>query len=136
MKRSIGLLLILLIVGLQAFPQKSAIKKGNKKTKRGEYNEAIAYYEKALESKEYKGESSFQIAEAYRNSNRLIEALPYYRDAINSRYDDPNAYFYYAFALKANGEYAEAEAQLRRFVEISEDEFMKNWAEKEIDNLS
>lgn len=136
MVRRLSLLLILLIVGLQAFPQKSAIKKGNKKTKRGEFNEAIAYYEKALDDREYKGESSFQIAEAYRLSNRLAEATPYYRQAINNNYNDPNALFYYAFALKANGKYSEAEAQLRRFVEISDDDFMVEWAENEIDNLS
>jgi len=136
MVRRISFILILLIVGFQAFPQKSAIKKGNKKSKRGEYNEAIAYYEKALQDQEFKGESNFQIAEAYRMSNRLVEATPFYQSAINNRYNDPNALFYYAFALKANGNYAEAEAQLRRFMEVGEDEFMTNWAQREIDNLS
>jgi outer membrane protein OmpA-like peptidoglycan-associated protein len=136
MVRKLSLILVLVILGLQAFPQKSAIKKGNKKTKRGEYNEAIAYYEKALESQTYKGESNFQIAEALRMSNRLSQATPYYRDAINNRYNDPNALFYYAFSLKANGNYIDAEVQLRRFTEIAEDEFMIEWAEREIDNLS
>jgi len=109
-------LLVFLILPTLVFAQKSAIKKGNKKTKRGEYNEAIAYYQKALDDPALKGESNFYIAEAYRLSNRLPLASSYYRAAINSKYNDPNALFHYAFSLKVEGKYSDAEVQLRRFL--------------------
>ncbi len=136
MAKKVYLLSVLLLLAITVSGQKSAIKKGTKKINRGEYNEAIAYFQKALDDPEYKGESSFRIAEAYRLSNRLDEATPYYKDAINNRYNDPNALFYYAFSLKTAGEYAEAERQLKRFLEVAEDPFYISRAEQELDNLS
>lgn len=135
MKKAI-ILIFALVVATGGFAQKSAIKKGEKKSKRGEFNEAIAYYKKALSDPELKGESSFKIAEAYRKSNRLPEATPYYEAAINSRYSNPEAIFYYGLTLKTTGNYNEAEAQLRRYVEIGEDPALVERAEKELDNLS
>ena len=136
MAKYVYLLSVLLLLALTVSGQKSAIKKGTKKIKRGEYNEAIAYFQKAFDDPEYKGESSFHIAEAYRLSNRLHKASPYYKDAINNRYNDPNALFYYAFSLKISGEYADAERQLKRFLEVAEDPFYISRAEEELDNLS
>lgn len=136
MAKKVYLLSVLLLLALTVSGQKSAIKKGTKKIKRGEYNEAIAYFQKAFDDPEYKGESSFHIAEAYRLSNRLHKASPYYKDAINNRYNDPNALFYYAFSLKISGEYADAERQLKRFLEVAEDPFYISRAEEELDNLS
>lgn len=136
MAKKVYLLSVLFLLALTVSGQKSAIKKGTKKIKRGEYNEAIAYFQKAFDDPEYKGESSFHIAEAYRLSNRLHKASPYYKDAINNRYNDPNALFYYAFSLKISGEYADAERQLKRFLEVAEDSFYISRAEEELDNLS
>ena len=136
MAKKVYLLSVLFLLALTVSGQKSAIKKGTKKIKRGEYNEAIAYFQKAFDDPEYKGESSFHIAEAYRLSNRLHMASPYYKDAINNRYNDPNALFYYAFSLKISGEYADAERQLKRFLEVAEDPFYISRAEEELDNLS
>ena len=136
MAKKVYLLSVLFLLALTVSGQKSAIKKGTKKIKRGEYNEAIAYFQKAFDDPEYKGESSFHIAEAYRLSNRLHKASPYYKDAINNRYNDPNALFYYAFSLKISGEYADAERQLKRFLEVAEDPFYISRAEEELDILS
>ena len=136
MEKYVYLLSVLLLLALTVSGQKSAIKKGTTKIKRGEYNEAIAYFQKAFDDPEYKGESSFHIAEAYRLSNRLDMASPYYKDAINNRYNDPNALFYHAFSLKISGEYADAERQLKRFLEVAEDPFYISRAEEELDNLS
>jgi len=130
------LLVLVFFIPLIALGQKSAIKKGNKKSKRGEYNEAIAYYKKALEDPELKGESNFQIAEAYRLSNRLTDATLFYEAAINNRYDNPDALFYYGLTLKSSGNYSEAESQIRRYIEIGEDPALVARAEKELDNLS
>ncbi len=54
--------------------QAQSIKKANKKADRGEYEEAIARYEKLADNPKYAGESNFKIAEAYRLSNRLTQA--------------------------------------------------------------
>lgn len=130
------LLVLVFIIPLVSFGQMSAIKKGNKKSKRGEYNEAIAYYKKALDDPDLKGESNFHIAEAFRLSNRLSDASLYYKAAINNRYDNPDALFYYGLTLKSAGNYSDAESQMRRYVEIGEDPALVERAEKELDNLS
>ena len=132
----IYILILLLILPGYLVAQKSAIKKGNKKTKRGEYNDAIAYYKKALDDPDLQGESNYHIAEAYRLSNRLTQASSYYQEAIKYHFENPDALFYYALTLKSNGNYSEAEAQLRRFVEIGEDPILLLRAEKEMDNIS
>ena len=54
MTKRLCILFALLLVGSTTFSQSSAIKKGNKKSKKGEYNVAIAYYEKALSDSEYR----------------------------------------------------------------------------------
>jgi outer membrane protein OmpA-like peptidoglycan-associated protein len=136
MRRGLILLALVFAIPLAMYGQKGAIKKGIKRTKRGEFNEAIAYYQKAMNDPELKGESNFQIAEAYRLSNRMPEATPYYEAAIKSRYDNPEALFYYGLTLKTTGSYVEAEEQLRKYIEIGEDPGLVARAEKELENLS
>lgn len=128
------LLSILCFSSLHA--QKSAIKKGEKKTKRGEYNEAIAYFEKAAKDPTTKAEANYHLAEAYRLSNRIDMALPYYAVAIRSRVEEPDAYLNYAYSLKTKGQYTEAQNQIRKYLEISEDESEISVAEKELANLN
>lgn len=42
-----------------------------------------------------------KIAEAYRLSNRWVEAVPFYQKAFEAKLTNPEAHFHYAFALKA-----------------------------------
>ena len=135
-KRGLVFLFLLLLLAGVSFAQKGAIKKGNKKTKRGEFNEAIAYYEKASKDPGLKGESNYYIAEAYRLSNRIDQALPYYAQAIRNKVDVPDAYLNYAYALKTQGAYSEAQNQIRKYLEIADSEDGKDIAEKELENLN
>jgi len=97
---------------------------------------AIDVVQTALDDPDLKGESNFHIAEAYRLSNRFSDATPYYQAAIDNKYDNPDALFYYALSLKSSGNYTEAETNLRKFIDIGEDQALVLRAEKELDNLS
>ena len=63
-----------------------------------------------------KGKLYFTIAEAYRLSNRLVEAAPYYEKAIGSKVEDTDARFHWAMGLKAQGKYEDAQKQLMLFL--------------------
>ena len=115
--------------------QAQSLKKANKKTDRGEYEMAIARYEKLVDNPKYAGESNFRIAEAYRLSNRLKEAKPYYEAAIKNKYRGEEAYYYLAYSLKAHGDYTGAERQLKRYLNMAQDDKLIALAEKELDNI-
>ncbi|MDN5205211.1 OmpA family protein [Fulvivirgaceae bacterium BMA10] len=133
-KRYLTLLLTILIMS-PLVAQKKSLKKARKKHDRGEYQVAIAMYERALEKGVNQAESNFQIAEAYRLSNRVQLALPYYKGAIDNGISNENAKLYYAFALKANSQYEEAEKELEQLVANAEDEQVLEKARLELDNL-
>ena len=114
---------------------KKSLKKGNKKYKRGEYELAIGIYEKALDKGGDTGASNFLIAESYRLSHRIKKALPYYQAAIDQNYDDERAKVFYAFALKANERYKEAEEVLSGYLDVGEVDSLRVLAENEYNNL-
>ena len=60
------------------------VRKGNKKFEKGEYQFAISDYEEGLADGADTAIASFQIAESYRLSNRIREAIPYYEAALKS----------------------------------------------------
>ncbi len=117
-----------------SFGQKSSLKKGLKKVQKGEYNIAIAQLEK-IKDRDLAGISNFHIGESYRLSNRIKLSEPYYRKAISFGYRDGEAYFYHAMALKANGNYREAEGRLEEYLKATEDEKMIEIANQELANL-
>jgi peptidoglycan-associated lipoprotein len=126
---------IVFILLMPLLIQAQSLKKANKQSNRGEYELAIARYEKLIDNPKYAGESNFKIAEAYRLSNRLKEAKPYYEAAIKNGYRGEEAYYYLAYALKANGDYTGAERQLKRYLNLAKDEYLIGQAEKELDNI-
>ena len=126
---------IILILLMPLLTEAQSIKKANKQSDRGEYELAIARYEKLVDNPKYAGESNFKLAEAYRLSNRLKEAKPYYEAAIKNGYRGEEAYYYLAYALKANGDYTGAERQLKRYLNLARDEDLIVQAEKELDNI-
>ena len=77
---------IILLISLPYLLVAQGVKKANKKIARGEYEEAIAQYEKLLDKPKLAGEANFSIAEAYRQSNRILQAKAYYEAAIKSGY--------------------------------------------------
>lgn len=133
MKRIIFILMLFLLGACNA--GKMALKKGNKKYERGEYNVAIDFYEKAVSKNTATAESNFYIGESYRLSNRIKEALPYYKEAINEGVENEAAQFYYGLSLKVNEQYKEAQKHLEGYLQSASDEQYKQLAMREIDNL-
>ncbi|MEP2024378.1 MAG: OmpA family protein [Reichenbachiella sp.] len=112
----------------------SATKKANKSFEAGEYSDAIYQYEKAL--KPDNPESNFQLAEAYRKSNRIQEAEPYYLAAIDAGIEDESAYYYYAVALKANDDTKRANKVLNDYLKKGQNDAVVALAERELNNLN
>ncbi len=130
--------LFLLVTLAACNPGKRALIKGFNSFDGGEYNIAIEQYRIAMDNGVEVGESNYRIAESYRLSNRLAEAMPYYEAAIDMGVADTAAVFHYAMALKQNGEYEQAKQQLEEYVELSEDSVLQHteWAQQEIANLN
>lgn len=136
MKRSIVYILLLSILYLASCSAgKIAMKKGNKKFKYGEYDFSIDYYAKALKHDYNPGEANFKIGEAYRLSNRIKEAEPYYRAAIDNNYEEEEVNYYYGLALKSNEKYEVARRELENYLASAEEVEIIDLAQSEVDNL-
>ena len=136
MKRSIIYLLFLSILYLSSCSAgKLAMKKGDKKLKYGEYEYSIDYYNKAIKSNYKSGEANFKIGEAYRLSNRLKEAEPFYKASLDNNYDEEEANYYYGLALKTNEKYDLAKQELENYLVSASNEKMIDLAQVEVDNL-
>lgn len=110
--------------------------RGVKEYNQDEFEYAIQHFETAKEYGSPKGETNYYIAEAYRQSNRLHEAFPYYKEAVQAGVRHENAYFYYAYSMKANGNYEGAKNQLKKYLnEIAVNEDHINRAKHELKNL-
>ncbi|SDK29930.1 WD40-like Beta Propeller Repeat [Catalinimonas alkaloidigena] len=113
----------------------SAVKKGDRHFKRGEYEYAIERYQEALEKGSNAGYANLRIAESYRLSNRMAEAAPFYEAAINSGLKIDSIQFYYGFALKDQGKYDAARQQLEEYTRQGNDPERVKHARQEIENL-
>ncbi|MFT7031914.1 MAG: peptidoglycan-associated lipoprotein [Cyclobacteriaceae bacterium] len=111
----------------------SSIKKAEKSFANGEYNSAIETYKKAVKPND--PNSNFKLAEAYRKSNRLDEAEPFYRASLNAGIDDEKANYYYASSLKANQKFDEAKKVLESYINKGQDEKVVSLAERELYNI-
>lgn len=111
----------------------SASKKANKSIEAGEYSDAIYQLEKSIKADD--PESNFQLAEAYRKSNRIQEAEPYYLAAIDAGVQEESAYYYYAVALKANDDVKRANQVLEDYLKKGQDDEVVALAERELNNL-
>ncbi|MDN4166109.1 OmpA family protein [Cytophagales bacterium LB-30] len=113
----------------------SPLKRAEKKFERGEYDIAINYYESLAGKKSFSKMANYYAAESYRLSNRIHQAAPYYQAAIEAGFRDEGAMVYYAFALKAIGEYDAAKEQLENYLDSAEDKAYITLAENELYNL-
>lgn len=103
MQRLGALIIILpLLVGC------SAEKKATKAFRLGKYQTAIDLYKSRLAKNPDDGQVNYLVAEAYRLSNRIREAEPYYAKAGGPGVPADSVRFYYGESLKANEKYAEA----------------------------
>ncbi len=111
------------------------MKQGIKKYELGQYDVAINHFDRAIAKGDPMPKANFLAAEAYRLSNRIEMAASYYKAALAQGATEEEAHFYYAFALKANGQYDAARAQLEDYIEVGQDKALLRWARKEIRNL-
>ena len=131
--KSIGLLLLLVLL-LGACGTGRYLSKGDKRFAQEQYQAAIEYYKQALEKNGGSGEINYRIAEAYRRSNRIAQAAPYYETALKGNFKREDTYFYYGQALKANGQYEEALTQFRDYARVGTNPQLKALAAKEVEN--
>lgn len=94
-----------------------AYKKGVRHYDVGEYNLALTQFDKAAKGDIDPKRLNYYTAEAYRLSNRFAEAAPFYQKAIDAGTIEPDAHLNYAYALKAQGKYAEALTQLQQYLD-------------------
>lgn len=112
------------------------VKKGDKKYDVGEYEVAIEIYHKALAKSNDPGYINFKIGEAYRLSNRIKKALPYYQAAVKNGYTEDEAQYYLGLALKAEQKYEEARQVFDGLVSIASSSDYNVMASKEFENVN
>ncbi|GAB3941799.1 OmpA family protein [Spirosoma harenae] len=93
-----------------------AYKKGVRHFDAGEYNLALTQFQKASKGTIDQARLNYYTAESYRLSNRFGEAAPFYQKAIEANTTEPDARLNYAYALKSQGNYADALKQMQEFV--------------------
>jgi peptidoglycan-associated lipoprotein len=131
----IGALCILVLLSVGCNSALQSFKKGEKRFKAGEYQVAIENYEKAKAKKFAPARVNSAIAAAYRLSNRIEKAAPYYQEAIAAGSKEDSVQFYYAYALKSQGKYKEAAAQFEKYAQTGKNLKNKALARKETENL-
>ena len=102
----------------------------------GKYQSVINYYKGVLAKDPNNSKANYYIAESYRLSNRIKESEPYYAKAKGPEVNRDSVKLHYSQALKANGKYNEAKAQLEDIVLTSKDEAFKGRVQREIDGLN
>ncbi len=111
-------------------------KKAKKSFKNGEYQESISKFENILKKDPNNAKVNLYLAESYRLSNRPSQAIPYYQKAIDNKLKNDSLGFFYAYALKASGDYDQAGKQLDRFIASTSNELYLKRANDEIQNLT
>ena len=117
----------------------SSYKSAENKMKQGNYEGAIAQFNKILaESKDevLKAKANYMIGDAYRLSNRMELAEPYYRKAyVSKKIEDENLLYHYAFALKNTGNYESAQKGFTKYVQEGTDYNQARRARDELEAL-
>nr|WP_305882498.1 OmpA family protein [Emticicia sp. 21SJ11W-3] len=118
MMKKIRYIITFLLLSNGVFAQLQTYKKGLASFDKGQYDLAIKDLSKVTNIAESeKANLNYKIAEAYRLSNRWVEAIPYYEKAFEAKLMIPEAHFHYAFALKAAGKYEQALKELQQFID-------------------
>lgn len=101
---------------------------GKNSFRTGDIYAAIAYYEAYLAKKPKRYDLKIELADLYRKSRNYKKAEETYKEVyIEAALDYPDAQFYYARMLKANGKYEEAKQEYTKFTQ--------NKAAKELENI-
>lgn len=124
--------LVLVAVTFSCSPEK----KIKNSFKYGKYEKVIKYYKSALAKQPNNRKANYFIAESYRLSNRIKEAEPFYAKAGGPGIVKDSVQLYYAKSLQANAKYADAKKVLEELASTTEDDKMKDRAQKELDGLT
>ncbi len=137
MKRFIQAIFILGFLAFAACTPKSAkyFAQAEIQYKQAEYQHAIENYQQSLSEGGDVAQCNYYIAECYRRSNRIQQAEPYYRKAIEAGVKDEEAHFFYANALKSVGNYEGAATQYKQYIKTGSNFDYINRAKKELENL-
>jgi peptidoglycan-associated lipoprotein len=123
MKKVIYLVLIFLVSGTYSYGQRNFAQEADKSFELEQYYDAIPLYQKAY--KKVKGNRVeqarilFQIGVCYRMTNNHKRAETTFRRVISAKYPEPLLYLYYADALKAQENYAEALVQYEEYQKLA-----------------
>ena len=112
------------------------LSKADKAFVRGEYEPAIALYKADVVKGKNAPGANYRIGEAYRLSNRVEQAEPYYKAALDGRVRSGDAGFRYAEALRANGKFDEAAAQFGTYAQSGTNRTLAARAEVEAKNAA
>lgn len=127
-------ILLAFMVGIVLLSGCNPERKAQKAFNNGEYQNAITLYKK-LNSRE-PAKAKYFIAESYRLSNRLKDAAPYYAVAGGRGIDKDSVKFYYAQALKANGNYDEAKTVLEDLSANASNDGIKDRANADLQGIT
>jgi len=136
MKKASSILVILILLAGSAFSGNDTKTADKLFKQKGEYEKAIQEYRKVLESAKNKAYVNAQIGECYRLSNRLADAAPFYKAALELNYKSDSILFQYAFALKASGQYAEAKAAFKNYASNGGKPARVERSQRELENLN
>ena len=93
----------------------------------GDIYAAITYFEEYLKMKPNRNDFKFQLADLYRRSRDYSKAEALYKEVFNLNSNKfPDAQFYYAQMLKANGKYVEAKQEFIKFTSNKEAKKLEN----------
>ena len=107
------------------------LSKADKHFLRGEYEAAIPLYKAQVTKGKNAPVANFRIGEAYRLSNRLDQAEPYYKAALDGHARPADLGYRYAEALKANGKYDEAATRFTTYAESGTNRTLASHAQAE-----
>ena len=126
---------IFIVVILLSLAGCSSEKKATKAFRLGKYQTTIDIFKEALDKNPNDGRANYYVAEAYRLSNRLKEAEPYYEKAGGRGINPDSVKFYYGQALEINGKYDAARKVWQEVAAEARSEKLKDRAQDEIAGL-
>ena len=79
---------------------------------------------------------NIMVGDAYRQSNRIVEAIPFYQEALKAGTAEEEVNLYVARGLKVEQRYNEAKKVLNGYLPRAKSEKVKELAQKELNNLN
>lgn len=98
-----------------------------------EFDAVIAKY--GSDPKKNTAEENVTVGDAFQKSNRLVESIPFYKEALKQGTTNESANVHLAHGLKVEQKYDEAKAILTKYIPKAKDPHMKKLAEKELHSI-